>query len=149
MAIFVIAFSLQLEAQTRPTQQEVNIEKKLIDGKKYQLLGDLDKAETIFKAILNEDVNNTAAFYELSRTLAAKGSLQDALINIRKAIRLEPENEWYLLMEADVHEKITDLYSAMDVYDRLITLRPDRSHYYELLIAHSKKTGQLEGCLLY
>src|SRR5688500_16298777 len=131
-------FTVQLSAQGRPSQQEVGIEKKIIDGKKYQLLGDLDKAETIFKSIITEDVNNTAAYYELSRTLTAKGALQDALVYIRKAIRLEPENEWYLLMEADVHEKITDLYSAMDIYDRLILLRPDRSHYYENLIALCK-----------
>lgn len=133
--------------QTRPSQQEVNLEKKMIDGKKYQLLGDLDKAETIFKAVINEDVNNTAAYYELSRTQAAKGLLQEALTNIRKANRLEPGNEWYLLMEADVHEKITDLYSAMDIYDKLIELRPDRSHYYELQIGFAKKTNQFERLL--
>ncbi|HUR31192.1 MAG TPA: tetratricopeptide repeat protein [Saprospiraceae bacterium] len=148
LAIAAWLFSYSIASgQTRPSQQEVNLEKKMIDGKKYQLLGDLDKAETIFKAVINEDVNNTAAYYELSRTQAAKGQLQDALANIRKANRLEPGNEWYLLMEADVHEKITDLYSAMDIYDKLIDLRPDRSHYYELQIGFAKKTNQFERLL--
>lgn len=140
-------FSTIVFAQGRPSQQVVNLEKRMIDGKKYQLLGDLDKAESIFKAIVNEDVNNTAAYYELSRTLTAKGALQDALVYIRKAIRLEPDNEWYLLMEADIHEKISDLYSAMDIYDRLVQLRPDRSHYYENLIALCRKTGEHERLL--
>lgn len=133
--------------QGRPSQQQVNIEKKIIDGKKYQLLGDLEKAENIFRSIIVEDVNNTAAYYELSRTLAAKAALQDALVYIRKAIRLEPDNEWYLLMEADIHEKINDLYSAIDIYERLILLRPDRSHYYENLIGLCKKTGENEKLL--
>lgn len=140
-------FTTTALGQTRPTQEEVNIEKKIIEGKKYQLLGDQEKAESIFRAILTEDVNNTAAYYELSRTLTVAGKFQDALSYIRKAIRLEPDNEWYLLMEADIHEKISDLYSAMDVYDRLIQLRPDRPYYYEMLIGFSKKTGEHERLL--
>lgn len=147
LQLVLACFSTIVWAQGRPSQQVVNLEKRMIDGKKYQLLGDLDKAESIFKAIVNEDVNNAAAYYELSRTLTAKGALQDALVYIRKAIRLEPDNEWYVLMEADIHEKITDLYSAMDIYDRLIQLRPDRSHYYENLIALCRKTGEHERLL--
>lgn len=145
--ILILLLPATAEGQIRPTRQEVNIEKQLIDGKKYQLLGDLEKAENIFKTIVAEDVNNTAAFYELSRTLTAKGALQDALVYIRKAIRLEPENEWYLLMEADIHEKIADGYSAMDIYEKLIALRPDRLHYYEIMIALSKKLGEYERLL--
>ncbi|HUR30671.1 MAG TPA: tetratricopeptide repeat protein [Saprospiraceae bacterium] len=145
--LILTGFTTLVKGQARPTQEEVNVEKKLIEGKKYQLLGDLDKAESIFKSILIDDVNNTAAYYELSRTLTAKGSLQDALVFIRKAIRLEPENEWFLLMEADIHEKITDLYSAMDIYDRLLQLRPDRTHYYEIMISFCKKTGENERLL--
>ena len=134
-------------SQDRPSQTQVNIEKKIIEGKKYQLLGDLEKAETIFKSIIAEDVNNTAALYELSRTLTAKGVLSDALGYIQKAIRLEPGNEWFMLMEADIHEKANDLFAAMNVYDRLILLRPDRSHYYEVLIGFCKRTGSLERLL--
>lgn len=133
--------------QTRPSIQQVNIEKKLIDGKKYELLGDWEKAETIFRSILSEEVNNTAAMYELSRTLAAAGKLNDALTYIQKAIRLEPDNEWYLLMEADLHERLPDLFASMDVYDKLIKLRPDRAHYYEMLISFAKKTKQFDRLL--
>src|SRR5688572_32329209 len=127
--VFVVLTALASRAygQSRPLQNEVNLEKKFIDGKKYQLLGDLEKAETTFRSILEEDVNNTAAQYELSRTLTAKRSYQDALTYIKKAIRLEPNNEWYLLMEADIHEKTGDLFAAMEIYDRLIQLRPDRT----------------------
>ena len=146
-SLVLTSLAINVAAQTRPTQEAVNLEKKMIDGKKYQLLGDLDKAESIFKGILVDDVNNTTAYYELSRTLTAKGSLQDALVYIRKAIRLEPDNEWFLLMEADIHEKITDLYSAMDIYERLLQLRPDRTYYYEILIGFCKKTGENERLL--
>ena len=58
---------------TRPTASQVTIEKKLIDGKKYILLGDWEKAEALFRAMLEEDVQNSAACYELSRTLTATG----------------------------------------------------------------------------
>ena len=147
LPVLIIMMAMPVFCQVRPSMQQVSVEKKIIEGKKYQLLGDLDKAESIFKSILTEDVNNTAALYELSRTQAAGEKLEDALVSIRKAIRLEPDNEWYLLMEADIHEKKTDLYSAMDIYEKLIQLRPDRSHYYEMLIGFSKKTGEHERLL--
>ena len=131
----------------RPSLQQVTIEQKLIDGKKYALLGDWEKAENIYRTILEEDPQNSAACYELSRTLAAAGKFSEALTFVRKAIRLEPDNEWYLLMEADIHEKTSDLYSAMDVYDRLISLKPDRPHYYAMLINFCKKTGERERLL--
>lgn len=89
---------------------QVNIEKKIIEGKKYTLLGDWEKAETVFKSILDIDVQNSVANYELSRTLTGAGKFSDALSYIRKAIRLEPDNEWYLLMEADIHERNNDLF---------------------------------------
>jgi tetratricopeptide (TPR) repeat protein len=134
-------------AQTRPTAQQVTIEKKLIDGKKYILLGDWEKAEALFRAILEEDVQNSAACYELSRTLAATGKYSDAISFIHKAIRIEPDNEWYLLMEADIREKSGDLFATMEVYDRLIKLRPNKAHYYEMQISLCKKTGDRDRLL--
>jgi hypothetical protein len=62
--------------QTRPSSEEVNIERKLIDGKKYTMLGEWDKAEALYRAVLSEDVQNSVACYELSRTLSASGKGQ-------------------------------------------------------------------------
>ncbi len=145
--ILLLGSGLPVMGQTRPSAEEVTIEKKLIEGKKYTLLGDWEKAEAIFKAILEEDVQNSAACYELSRTLSASGNTSEALTYIRKAIRIEPDNEWYLLMEADIHEISGDLHSAMEIYDRLILLRPQQPHYYEMQISFCKKTGEQERLL--
>ena len=134
-------------AQTRPTSEEVSTERKLIDGKKYILLGDYEKAEALFRAILEEDVQNSAACYELSRTLAATARYSDALTYIHKAIRIEPENEWYLLMEADIREKSGDIPGTMEMYDRLIALRPEQTHYYEMQLSLCRKIGDQERLL--
>ncbi len=140
--LFQMAGIQQVVAQTRPTSEEVSIEKKLIEGKKFVLLGDWEKAEALFLAILQEDVLNSAACYELSRTYTAKGNYQEALTFIHKAIRIEPDNEWYLLMEADIQERSGDMAATMDMYEKLITLRPAQPNYYEMLISLCKKTGQ-------
>src|SRR5690349_8238180 len=137
----LLAGTQQLPAQTRPTSEQVAIEKKLIEGEKYTFLGEWEKAEPIFRSILEEDVQNSAACYQLSRTLLATGKSTDALSYIRKAIRIEPDNEWYLIMEGDIHEKIGDLHSMMDVYDRLIALQPKKPQYYEMQISLCKRTG--------
>jgi tetratricopeptide (TPR) repeat protein len=124
---------------SRPSAEDVTLEKKIIEGEKYTYLGDWEKAEPIFRSILEEDIQNSAACYQLSRTLLATGKTADALIYIRKAIRIEPNNEWYLLMEADIHEKIGDFYSVMDVYEQLIKLQPKKVQYYEMLIGFLQK----------
>jgi len=134
-------------AQSRPQSEEVLIEKKIIEGEKYTYLGDWEKAEPIFRGILEQDVQNSAACYQLSRTLLATGKTADALIYIKKAIRIEPNNEWYLLMEADIHEKIGDLYAVMEVYEKLIQLQPKKAQYYEMLIGFCKKTKENERLL--
>ena len=145
-ALMVICFSF-VNGQTRPTTQQVTIERKLIDGKKYILLGDFEKAEALFRAILEEDVQNSAACYELSRALAATGRYSDALSYVQKAVRIESDNEWYLLMEADIREKSGDLFATMEVYDRLIKIKPGTAHYYEMQISLCKKTGDNERLL--
>jgi tetratricopeptide (TPR) repeat protein len=136
-----------LFGQTRPTSEQVNIERKLIDGKKYTILGEWDKAEALFRAVLSEDVQNSVACYELSRTLSSSGKDSEALSYIQKAIRIDPENEWYLLMEADIHEKTGDLHATMAMYDRLIALKPDKGYFYEMQISFCKKTGEQERLL--
>ncbi len=145
--VLICTYDTSVMGQTRPTSEQVTIEKKLIDGKKYILLGDWEKAEALFRAILEEDVQNSAACYELSRTLAATGKYSDAITYIHKAIRVEPDNEWYLLMEADIKEKSGDLPGTMEMYDRLMTLRPNKAHYYEMQISLCKKTGDKERLL--
>lgn len=136
-----------LMGQTRPSSEEVSTERKLIDGKKYILLGDWEKAEAIFRSVLEDDVQNSAACYELSRTLAATGRYDDAINYIHKAIRIEPDNEWYLLMEADIREKSGDIPATMAMYDRLIALRPQQAHYYEMQISLCKKIDDKEKLL--
>ncbi len=149
MSTWVILCStfITLSSQTRPTSEQVNIERKLIDGKKYTILGEWDKAEALFRAVLSEDVQNSVACYELSRTLSASGKESEALTYIQKAIRIDPENEWYLLMEADIHEKAGDLHATMAMYDRLIALKPDKGYFYEMQISFCKKTGEQERLL--
>ena len=134
-------------AQGRPSAEEVTIEKKIIEGEKFTYLGDWEKAEPIFRGILEDDVQNSAACYQLSRTLLAMGKTADALTYIKKAIRIEPDNEWYYLMEADIHEKIGDLYAVMDVYEKLIQLQPQKAQYYEMLISFCKKAKDNERLL--
>src|SRR5690606_2262911 len=97
--------------------------------------------------ILDEDVQNAAACYELSRTLAATGRHDEALTFIRKAARIEPDNEWYLLMEADIHERRGDIHATMEMYEKLMQLKPDKSHYYEVQIDFGKRIGDHERVL--
>jgi tetratricopeptide (TPR) repeat protein len=131
----------------RPTTEQVTVERRLIEGKKYELISDWDKAEAAYRAILDQDPLNGVACYELSRTLMPAGKPREALPFAQKAVRLEADNEWYLLMEADIHEKIGDMYAAMEVYERLIRLRPDQPHFYEVLIDLSRRAGDTERML--
>jgi hypothetical protein len=90
MALLAMGFITIGFAQSRPSAEEVLIEKKIIEGEKYTYLGDWEKAEPIFRSILEKDVQNSAACYQLSRTLLATAKPPTPSSTSRKRSALNP-----------------------------------------------------------
>ena len=69
------------------------------------------------------------AYARLSQKLIAENDLQQAVIWLRKAIAIEPNNCWYHQQLADALVKQYDLDSAIVSYRQAIRLKPDEESF--------------------
>ena len=76
-----------------------------IDATKANLLGDTDKATTLFKRCLEMDPGNDAAMYELAQIYFAREDYPTAARLVENAIEIDPKNQYYRLLSLDIYGK--------------------------------------------
>lgn len=97
------------------------------------LLGKWDKAVDGFKSFVFDNPDVDAAWYELARAYEASGDRVNALDAIGKAIALAPDNQWYMLYQADLFEKSGRNKDALETYEALVKRHPETPEFYEKL----------------
>lgn len=128
-------------------QDELNLQKMFIDASREKLLGAYDEAATLYRQILEQDPDNHAAAYELSRVYESMDRFEDALTQIDRAIRLDAANIWYQMMKADILEGMENYAGAIEVYRHLTTLNPVENYFFQHLVELLLKTNQLPEAL--
>lgn len=126
----MVVFSIELEAQERYTESDVNLEKVFIEANRERLLENYDNAESLYKEVLKRDKDNDAAAYELARIYDLKTEEDKAIKSIKEAIELAPENGWYKKFLADVYQKVGRHKDAAEVYAELVDMEPNEQQYY-------------------
>lgn len=91
--------------QTLVPEAEVKRQSQFLNAERERLLGRWDKALEAYKEIVFEYPDNDAAWYGLARTWSAKDDVVNAANAIAQAVKLSPENQWYILYQADLYEK--------------------------------------------
>ncbi len=119
--------------KTTVPESEVKKQSAFLEAEKERLLGHWDKAVEAYKAFLFDNPDVDAAWYGLSRTYAATKDMVNAFDAISKAIALAPDNQWYLLYQADLFEKNGRNRDAMETYETLIKRFPQTPEFYEKL----------------
>lgn len=119
--------------KTTVPESEVKKQSAFLDAEKERLLGHWSKAVDAYKAFLFDFPDVDAAWYGLSRTYAATKDMVNAFDAIGKAIALVPDNQWYLLYQADLFEKNGRNRDAMETYETLIKRFPETPEFYEKL----------------
>ena len=74
----------------------------LIEAVKQKNLGNLQGAIELYKMVLNENDSVAVAYYELGTLYAITNQLNDAEINYRKAVEIEPGVHWYFDAYLDI-----------------------------------------------
>ena len=100
---FLICFllTISLLAQVASGQNARIPEKDLADQSAFleanreMILGNLEKAETLFSGLVRKHPDQAAIFYALAQIQTAREDFPNALTNTRKARKLDPENVWY------------------------------------------------------
>ncbi|NJL74269.1 MAG: tetratricopeptide repeat protein [Saprospiraceae bacterium] len=144
IACLLVNYSVFVQAQiTQVSDQDVELEGLFIEANREKLIGNFEKADSLYQLMLKRDRNNDAIYFELARVQLKLNKEQEAFKFIKKAIELEPTNEWYALFLAEIHEKMGDETQAAKVYETLTTTHPNDKSYYEKWAFHLVKANKV------
>lgn len=107
----------------------------LIDAKKYDITGDQEKAEELFRQYTEKYPDDAVGYFELARLLSGKKQIDEAVILAGKAAKLDPSNTWYQLFYAEVLQLTGKVKDAIVIYERLTETNPQELDYYYQLAA--------------
>ena len=121
-----------LTVSQTPTQSkgEEELKRRFVDACKEKIKGNLELAVTGFNDCLNLDPNNAASHYELGGIFNQQERNDLALAHAKSAASIDPKNEWYLLLYAQILQETHHSADAADVFRKLIKLSPDKPEYY-------------------
>lgn len=100
-----------------------------IDGLREKSLGNYEKALGLFAQCVKRNGSYAPAMYEMAGVMEQKGQLSDALVMATAAAKLEPGNEWYQLMQANIYIDLHDYSGAAKTMDQLSNQFPNKPDY--------------------
>jgi tetratricopeptide (TPR) repeat protein len=107
----------------------------LIDAKKNEITGNEEKAEELFRQYIEKYPEDATAYFELARILANKKQLHEAIDLAGKAVKLDPENIWYTLFDAEILQLDGKYKEAISIYEKVVEKSPSNLDYYYQLAA--------------
>ena len=108
---------------------ESRIKYLLIEGTTEKIIGNLNEADSLFKLCLTIDQNNSACYYELSGIYLQKKDVESALEFAIKAVKYQPNNEWYKLNLALLYINNKNEKDAIKLFEELTYEHPERYEY--------------------
>ncbi len=118
-----------------------------VDGVKFVLLEDYNKAlERLLKAY-SLNPTNAAISYKIAETNLLSGNLKDATNFALAAVKLDPKNAYYYLLLAQTYASQKQYDQAAKVYSQLIQDVPDSGYYLFNLADLYLAQGKLNDAL--
>jgi tetratricopeptide (TPR) repeat protein len=106
-----------------------------IEGMKYFMLEEYDKAKKYFEQVIERDPEVSAAHYKMADLYLIQGMPRDALPYAKRALELDPKNKAYYLVLARIYEFQQDFQKAANVLqDLLNNIEGVEEHYYDLAL---------------
>lgn len=112
-------------------EKEVQLQEKFIDASREHILGNYEKAASIYEEILKSDPTNHAVAYELARIYDTRDDAEKSLRFIKIAIANDATNDWYRRFLADVYQKQGKNVEAAQLYEELVKKEPDNEYFYQ------------------
>lgn len=123
----------QVESSLKDTQTETEF--YFIEGMKYFMLEEYDKAKKYFEQVIERDPNAAAAHYKIADLYLIQGQAREAMPYAKKALELNPQNKAYYLILARIYEFQQDFQKAANVLRELLAnVEGVEEHYYDLAL---------------
>lgn len=121
-----------LSAQpTRIPEYEIKQQAKFLEAHKLKMIDKFDKAIELYLEVYDEDRENHTAAYELARLYLREDKKDLSEKYIKKAIEVEPNNQWYRLFYAKYLEKEGYYGKSAQQYKKVTELNPDDYESFE------------------
>lgn len=133
--------------EPRDQRIENEIETLIIEATTEKVLKNYDKALELFNTILQRDPEAAVAHFEISEIYQTKKDANNAVFHAKKAVEIEPENEWYRSNLAFVYSRTNQFSEAALEYEKLIELDPNNTEYIFNLSEVYLYQGRLQEAL--
>ena len=156
--IFITGFTTGVQAQkTKKNKNQEHSERDYRDaeywfaeGQKYYILEDFAKARAFFQRSLDIIPDNATVHYKLAEVLSkgdGEEKINEALIEINKAIELEDNNPYFYLLAADLYTRKGNFTEAARMYEILIEKVSGSERYYFELAGIYIYQGKFDNAL--
>jgi len=130
----LLAFGGKVFAQLPTTSagsRDSNMVKQLFfAGLREKMSENYNQASTSFDKIVSIDPSNHAAYFELANANLRMDKLSAAEQNIKKAIALNGNNQWYYRLLIEVYKRNNNMAALVSAFDQLIRIDPENDAYY-------------------
>lgn len=126
----------------RPPLREVNeaqlkTDGRLIDALALQMSDRHAEAFEAYARIVRDDPTCAAAWYEMGRQLTGRRWSDSAEHCLQRAVKLQPDNVWYLKALAQNESQSGNLKALTQTWERIVKVQPTvLENYYELSNAY-------------
>ncbi len=100
-----------------------------IEGVKQRTIGNPEEAIKIFSRCLEMDPSSSTSLYEIANIHLLKGDFQSAMIMLERAVSLNPQNQYYLILLAKIYQQNKLYEKAAETFAALALLVPDNADY--------------------
>ncbi len=111
-------------------RDSIRVKELFFDGLQEKISLNYPQAVASFSKVLDLDPANAAALYELANISFADNRPEDAETLARKAVTINPENEWYWVLLSDIYKKTNKIADLVFVLEELSRISPQNEGYY-------------------
>jgi len=113
-----------------PQRQKISVQELLDLGNKFHKEDQIDKAETVFRRILEVHPDHPAALHFLGVIAQQSGHLESAIRLIEKAVKIAPDYHTAHNNLGNAYRNSGDYKKAENSYNRAIELNPEYGEAY-------------------
>lgn len=96
-----------------------------VEGIKQKLLGNSGEALKYLEEAIKIEPENDAAYFQMAQIVSSNGDLENGKRLLKKALAIDKENKWYLIMMGGFYYQERKLDSAIIYYENAVKYCPD------------------------
>jgi len=111
-------------------RDSLQVKDLFFEGLHEKIVMNYFEAALNFEKVLEVDPANDAAMYELANIKFDQNNTSEAEGLIRNAVTVNPDNEWYWVLLADIYKKTNKIAQLVPVLEELSKIAPKKEAYF-------------------